>query len=109
MQKLTEKQFEKTIATKLTKLGWFTWKPFDSAKYIDGSFRKDPFQIRGASDLIAIKDGLVVFIEIKLQRGKLSKYQEAFQERITGSGGIYVVIRPDDDLPTILGALIAPI
>ncbi len=53
---------------------------------------------RGICDLIAIKDGHVVFIEVKTPKGRLSKHQEKFREDIEAHGGRYVVARCIEDL-----------
>ena len=52
---------------------------------------------RGLSDLIAVKDGRVVFAEIKTPRGRLSEYQERFREEIAAHGGEYAVLRSVED------------
>lgn len=60
---------------------------------------------KGISDLIAVKEGLTVWIEVKTASGKLSKHQKQFREQITASGGIYIVVRGVDDLFKIEKAL----
>jgi len=47
----------------------------------------------GMSDLTAVKDGKVLFIEIKTETGKLSDNQLVFQKEIESRGGNYLVIR----------------
>jgi Holliday junction resolvase len=53
---------------------------------------------RGISDLIAIKDGKVVFVEIKTKKGNLSEWQIKFKNDLEAKGGTYVVIRSIDDI-----------
>ena len=53
---------------------------------------------RGLADLTAVKNGRVVFIEIKTKKGKLSKHQEKFRDDINAQGGEYVVIRSLDEI-----------
>jgi hypothetical protein len=52
----------------------------------------------GAPDMIAIKAGRVVFIEVKTPTGKLSPHQQAFKENIGDRGGNYIVARGIEDL-----------
>jgi Holliday junction resolvase len=53
---------------------------------------------RGISDLIAIRKGQVVFIELKSKRGQLSKHQEKFRDDVSLHGGTYIVVRAIEDL-----------
>jgi hypothetical protein len=57
---------------------------------------------RGISDLIAVKKGRTVFIEVKKPSGKLSDHQERFRDAISDRGGEYVVMRSVEDLQTFL-------
>lgn len=52
---------------------------------------------KGISDLIAIKKGRVVFIEIKTSKGKLSIHQQRFRLDIEYYGGEYVIMRNFED------------
>ncbi len=60
---------------------------------------------KGISDLIAVKDGVTIWIEVKTAKGKLSRYQKEFQEQITTSGGIYIVARGPEDVIELEKAL----
>lgn len=53
---------------------------------------------RGLADLTAIKDGRVVFIEIKTPEGRLSRHQRNFRDEILSHGGEYIVIRSLDEI-----------
>ena len=53
---------------------------------------------RGQADLTTVKNGRVIFIEIKTGKGKLSKHQEKFRDDILSHGGEYVVIRSLDEI-----------
>ena len=52
----------------------------------------------GLSDLVAVKNGRVVFIELKTTRGRQSEYQRKFQADMEAAGGEYVLCRGVDDL-----------
>jgi len=55
----------------------------------------------GMSDMIAIKKGRVLFIEIKAPKGRQSKYQQQFEMDISTHGGEYVVARSYQDLDAV--------
>lgn len=59
---------------------------------------------RGISDLIAIKDGRVIFIECKSQhaKSKQSGDQLIFQRKIEEHGGTYVVARSYEDVERVI-------
>lgn len=48
---------------------------------------------RGLPDYMAIKDGKIYGIEIKGEKGRLSKWQEEFFEEFLKRGGIAIVAR----------------
>jgi len=52
----------------------------------------------GAPDLIAIRNGIVLFIEAKAVKGKLSNGQKVFQSRIQNSNGHYIVAHSHIDI-----------
>ena len=51
----------------------------------------------GISDLIAVKDGKTVYIEIKTPKGKLSQHQENFRKDIEYHGAEYLVFKDVSD------------
>ena len=53
---------------------------------------------KGIPDLIAVKNGRVLFIELKTPRGRQSDYQRKFQANLEAAGGEYVLCRGVDDL-----------
>lgn len=57
----------------------------------------------GISDLCAVRDGAVLWIECKSRTGRLSPAQEQFRADIEQAGGTYVVCRSVDDLADLTG------
>ena len=54
---------------------------------------------KGIPDRIAIKNGTVLFIEVKKPKGsKQSDNQKIFQECIEQAGGIYILVKCIEDL-----------
>lgn len=91
-----ELQVEWDCLVLLNKQGWYAWKNhttgiFDEAS---GSFRKGSvFHIAGASDIIAVKGGIVIFVEVKADGGVQNKDQINFEKQITKRGGYYILAR----------------
>lgn len=52
----------------------------------------------GLSDLVAIKDGRVVHLEIKTTTGRQSEKQKEFQADLEEAGGEYRIVRGIDDV-----------
>jgi hypothetical protein len=53
---------------------------------------------KGISDIIAIKNGTVLFIEVKTPKGKQSEYQMKFEDMIKNYGGHYLIARSYRDV-----------
>lgn len=53
---------------------------------------------KGLPDIILIKDGRFVGIEVKNAKGKLSPHQEVFSARCKQYGALYHVVRSLDDV-----------
>lgn len=54
--------------------------------------------VKGISDIIAIRDGILIAIEVKVGKDKLSDHQEIFLSHIFVAGGIAFVARSLDDV-----------
>lgn len=52
----------------------------------------------GLPDLQAIKNGQVVFIELKRLGGKQSERQKEFQAKLEAAGGTYILCRTIEDI-----------
>lgn len=71
-----------------------------AAKYRSGGkTRFIRFSIPGAADITGIlADGRRIEIEVKSPKGRQSRVQHRFQERIERKGGIYILARSVDDV-----------
>jgi len=77
--KVLEKHVRKKIVTMLQIKRWYVyWN-------LQGLGCKT-----GLSDLVAVKNGIVIWIEVKKPGGKQSPGQITFEADITGAGGNYV-------------------
>jgi len=53
---------------------------------------------KGICDRIAVRDGVVLFIEIKAPSGQLTEKQKRFRDSIELWGGIYIEARGYEDI-----------
>lgn len=64
-----------------------------------GGFRKmSKYSINGVSDLIVLKDGQAIFLELKSYKGEMSEDQLKFEEMVEKAGCKYYLIRSIDDI-----------
>lgn len=91
--KITENHIKKDVKQYLSYKGWYHFYLLAGM----GAYK-------GSPDIISIKDGRVLFLEIKKPvGGKQSDHQKKFQEDTEEHGGEYYIIRNLDDLIKIIG------
>jgi hypothetical protein len=111
--KLSEAQIEDQILQFLNLSGWFAWKNI-TAGYFDeekGHYRKhvSRWAITGSSDIIALKDGITLFLEVKTEKGRQSDAQKAFEMRVKEKGNKYHIIRSVEDTKAIITSCAKPL
>lgn len=66
------------------------------------SFRRMPkHALKGVPDIIVIKAGQFIGLEVKRDKGRLSLDQVAFRLRLEAAGGKYFVVRSIDDVQAL--------
>lgn len=90
--KRTEAMITKEIRAYLKMVPGFYWKQHQGL----GSYP-------GQADIIGVRDGRMIAIEVKTERGDLSDKQVAFLTRIREEGGMAFVVRSVEDVVKILG------
>ena len=85
--KVTEADIRRQVRDYLRIRGWFVFHILQGL----GCYP-------GVTDLIAVRDGRIVFIELKTKTGKQSDYQKQFQSDLEAAGGEYILCRGIDDL-----------
>ena len=86
--------------------GFFWWNPqtgvYDKrlGRYIK---RNSRHYRRGAPDILGVRDGQSIGIELKWGKNGLSEYQEDFKEDFERNGGKYCVARSLKDVEDFLG------
>lgn len=86
--KVTETDIRRQVRDYLRVKGWFVFHILQGGVGV----------YRGITDLIAAKDGRVLFIELKTARGRQSQHQKKFQTDLEAAGGEYVLCRGVDEL-----------
>ena len=83
----TEARLQQRIAKELTTAGWLVRKVSYEGR-------------RGCPDLICMRDGRVVFIEVKSPtgRGRLSRFQELEHARLREAGMDVMVVSDIDEI-----------
>ncbi len=83
---MTEHNFQNYVRKELTKLGYITFRVnVGKVKMWDGRYF-DTGLPKGFSDLIALKEGKLYFIELKAENGKPSKEQINFINQMVKNG-----------------------
>jgi penicillin-binding protein-related factor A (putative recombinase) len=83
----SEKEITASIRAYLKAHGIFHWKAWQGL----GSQK-------GVSDIIGIYDGKFFAIEVKTEKGKLSKHQHMFLRAVIDAGGNGIIARSVDDV-----------
>ena len=99
---MKESIIQRDILTWLSLHKWFAFKINNVGIYKKSTNSYIPSQTKGICDIIAIKDGEVIFIECKSKTGKLSEHQKEFQNNIIKLYGHYIIARNIDDIEEYL-------
>jgi hypothetical protein len=87
----------KAISEYLAHRKHFYWRNNTGAvKTASGGFMR--FGTPGSPDLIVIKDGFFIGLEVKAKGRKQSPDQKAFEEGVKAAGGEYYLVRSIDDV-----------
>ena len=89
---MKERDIRKQIQDYLRWTGWFVYYNLAGL----GSYP-------GLSDLVAVKDGRVVHIEVKTPKGVQSDKQKKFQRKLEAAGGEYILARSVADVEHLAG------
>jgi len=60
-------------------------------------FHNGPYGARGVSDIVGTHRGIAVFIEVKSEKGRLTKLQEKFLREVREEGAVAGVARSVED------------
>ncbi len=74
MLRLTEAEFQQMITERAKLLGWLIYHTYDSRR-----------SASGFPDLVLVRSGRVLFVEVKSEKGRLSKAQAEWLRALYGS------------------------
>ena len=86
---LTEKELSQSIVSEAQKLGWLVNRPWLSK-----------FSPAGFPDLVLVRDGVLAFIELKSESGKLTESQTRWLEALKQVPNVDVFVWRPSDLET---------
>lgn len=90
---MKEQELQKQILDYLRLNKFFAFKVYNQGIYDQARHCYRTIETKGISDIIAIKDGAVLFIECKKPGGVQSEHQKEFQKQIEAKGGVYIIVR----------------
>ena len=94
---MTEHDIQNSIRLALSKLGYVSFRMNVGSFYTrDGRYIPSSLP-RGFSDLIAIKEGKIYFLEVKTAKGRASKEQLNFIEQMKNRGCVAGIVRSVED------------
>ena len=104
MKKILEKDIQKSILDYLRMNGFMAWKSVSTGIAGGGKDKTRFYSMgqKGLSDIIALKDGATIFIEVKTDKGVLTDNQKKFLEDVRRKGAIGIVARSIDDVAKVL-------
>jgi hypothetical protein len=102
-QKILEKEIQLAICDYLAyKRDIMFWRQNTSPIHADGKFRSMPkYSKTGVPDIIVIKNGIFIGLEVKRPKHKQSETQIEFQTELEKAGGKYYVVTSIDDVKSI--------
>ncbi len=94
-----ETQIQSAICEYLSYRPLMFWRQNTQPVFADGHFRAMPkYSINGVPDIIVIKNGQFIGLEVKRPKGKQSKAQLDFQKWCESNGGRYHVVFGIEDV-----------
>lgn len=100
-RKCSEADVQLSICRYLEARGYFFWRQNTYGIYDTrtGRHRKAPkYSITGLPDIIVVRGGQFIGIEVKSKRGTQSDNQDLFMQRLRNAGGTYILARSVDDV-----------
>ncbi len=99
MVKQLEKEIQLAICDYLALKKYFFWRQNTGAVWDKDRFRSMPkYSINGVPDIILIKEGIFIGLEVKQPKGKQSDNQKVFEKLCTANGAEYHIVTSIDDV-----------
>lgn len=102
MAKVKETDIQMAICDYLALKKHFFWRQNSVPVFSEGRFRAmSKYAKNGVPDIIVVKDGWFIGLEVKTQQGRISSAQEAFEKGVKEAGGEYYIVRSIEDVQDI--------
>jgi len=102
IKKIKETDIQKAVCDYLALKKYFFWRQNNNPIYSQGRmFAMPKYSMHGVPDIILIKDGFFIGLEIKTSTGKQSEHQKEFQRKCKENGAEYYVIKSLEDIKEI--------
>jgi hypothetical protein len=101
MKRGGEGDVQRAICEYLALKRYFFWRQNTAPTYdvTRGVFRAMPkYAMKGIPDIIIVKDGRFIGLEVKGPTGRLSADQIAFRDELERNGGTYIVAKGIEDV-----------
>lgn len=102
---ILEKEIQLAICDYLAFKKYFFWRQNTTPVWEGGEnprFRAMPkYSLKGIPDIILVKEGKFIGLEVKQPKGKQSDNQRVFQEKLEKAGGFYYIVTSLDDVVKI--------
>jgi len=101
--KILEREIQLAICDYLAyKRDIMFWRQNTNPIHADGKFRSMPkYSKTGVPDIIVIKNGIFIGLEVKRPKNKQSEAQIEFQKELEKVGGKYYIVCSIDDVKAI--------
>lgn len=103
-KKRLEKDIQLDICKHLDSKGYFFWRQNTAGvfnKESKGFMRTPKYSRTGVPDIILIRNGCFIGLEVKSEHGRQSENQKAFQEGLEFAGGEYYIVRSVEDVKSL--------
>lgn len=100
MVKQLEKDIQLAICDYLALRRYFFWRQNTGGVFdVKAGFHRPmpKYSLNGVPDILLIKDGMFVGLEVKQPKGKQSDNQKEFEKRCKENGGVYYLVTSIDD------------
>ena len=106
MEKNLESDVLRSVCEYLELKGHFFWRTnnIPVSTWRGGKqvyFNLPKYTPRGLPDIMIVRDGWFIALEIKNYKGQQSPHQKEFQKKLADAGGEYYLIRSIDDLKEV--------
>ena len=102
MANIKESDIQSAICEYLAHKGEFFWRQNSGGMYREGRFFSTPkWGKNGVPDILIVKDGWFIGLEVKTPKGRQNEAQKLFEKEVKEAGGEYHVVRSIEDVQEI--------